>query len=166
MTRNRENGHPLRIGPGFDDMYILKILGLSVVLFIAGCGGSPETVEDIERQAFDDMRAEVREIIEDPAREESVVELVNRLQEEYANLRKSAETRRHALRALNADYDATREQFAEFLDKYNAELESSHRAYRESHRTLVEATTAEEWDALAKSNTKSMGKLAQSLSSI
>ena len=130
------------------------------------CSGSPESPEDIEKRAFDDMRAEVRAVIEDPQREEQVVTLVDKMQQEYVELKQTAEARRQALRTLNADYDATREQFDEFLDRYNAELESSHRSYRESHRALVAATKAEEWAALAKSNTKSMGQLAKSLSSI
>ena len=138
----------------------------SVFALLAACGGSPEATADIERQAFDDMRAEVRAIIEDPQREEAVVTLVDRLQGHYENLRATAEARRKALRALNADYDATREQFTEFLDRYNAELAGNHKAFRDSHRALVDATTAEEWSALAKSNTKSMSRLAQSLSTI
>ena len=147
-------------------MYALRCFGLLTIWIIGGCGGSPETVEDLEKQAFDDMRTEVREIIEDPRREEAVVTLVNRMEAEYANLRGKAEARRKALRDLNADYDATREQFVEYLDRYNAELEQSHKAFRVSHRDFVEATTDEEWSALAKSNTKSMGQLAKSLSSI
>ena len=147
-------------------MKLSGIVSLPTMAFILGCSGSPETAEDIEKQAFDDMRAEVREIIDDPRREESVVALVDRLQEEYSTLRETAATRRKALRTLNADYDATREQFVEFLDKYNAELERSHKAFRDSYRELVEATTADEWSELAKSNTKSMGQLAKSMSAI
>jgi TRAP-type mannitol/chloroaromatic compound transport system substrate-binding protein len=138
----------------------------ALVTLFAGCGGSPETAEDIEKRAFDDMRAEVREIIEDPQREETVVGLVDELQRQYSNLRDTTETRRKALQTLNAEYDATREQFVELLDKHNAEMESSHKTYLKSYRAFVEATTAEEWSALAKSNTKSMGQLAQSLSAI
>jgi hypothetical protein len=147
-------------------MDVLRCIAVLIVMLIGGCGGNSQTPEDIEKQAFDDMRAEVREIIEDPQREEAVVKLVDRLQEEYSTLRETAETRRKALRALNADYDATREQFVEYLDRYNADLVRSHKAFRDSHRGLVEATTAEEWSELAKSNTKSMGQLAKSLSAI
>jgi hypothetical protein len=147
-------------------MDVLRCIAVLIVLLIGGCGGNPQTPEDIEKQAFDDMRAEVREIIENPQREEAVVKLVDRLQEEYSTLRETAETRRKALRALNADYDATREQFVDYLDRYNADLVRSHKAFRDSHRGLVEATTAEEWSALSKSNTKSMGQLAKSLSAI
>lgn len=112
------------------------------------------------------MRAEIREIVEDPQRQENVVALVDELQVQYSTLRQTAATRRKAIQTLNADYDATREQFAELLDRHNAEMESSHKAYLKSYRALVEATTAEEWSALAKSSTKAMRQLAQSVSSI
>ena len=147
-------------------MTVKRLIGSLVAILIWGCGGNAEAPPDVEKQAFDDMRAEVRAIIEDPQREDLVVALVDRMQSEYQNLRDTAEARRKALRELNADYDATREQFAEYLDKYNAELVTRHKAFRESHRALIESTTAEEWSALAKSNTKSMGKLAESFSSI
>ena len=143
---------------------ILYVAGLASL--VSACGGSPSTPEDVEQQAFEDMRAEVREIVEDPTRENSALALVDRLQSDYAQLRRLAQTSRLELRQLNADYDATPEQFADYLADYSAQLEQTHKQFRKTHRSLVEAMLAEEWDALSKSNTKSMATLAKSLVSI
>lgn len=145
---------------------MIRIIGLITLGMLFACGGSPTSGGDVEKQAFDDMRAEVRRVIDDPEREASVVALVENLEEQYTVLRDTAATRRKALRELNADYDATRGQFAEFLDTHNAQLERSHKAFLESHRALIDATTAEEWSTLAKSNMKSMTELARRFASI
>ena len=147
-------------------MKIFHIVGLAALAMLFGCSSSPTSNEDIEKQAFDDMRTEVREVIEDAEREASVVALVDTMEAQFVVLREATVNRRKALAELNADYDATREQFAEHLDRYNADLERSQRAFLESHRALIDETTAEEWSALLKSNTKSMSKLAESLATI
>lgn len=139
---------------------------LAMLVFLAGCGGSPTADEDIQGQAFEDMRNEIRSVIDDNEREATVLALVDRLETDFAELQNTAERRRSRLRELNADYDATRPQFDAFLADYNEQLERSHADFRESHRALVESTTSEEWSALAKSNTRTMKQLAKSISSI
>ncbi len=145
---------------------VLRSAGLIVVATLAACSGSPTADEDIEKQAFDDLREEVRTVVEDPEREAVVVALVDSMEEQFAVLRDSAATRRQVLQDLNADYDATREQFVEFLGIHNAELRRGQQAFLESHRELVEATTAEEWAALEKTDTKSMKRLADAMAAI
>lgn len=140
--------------------------GLVSLWLVSACGGSPATPQEIERQAFDDMRTEVRGIVEDIEREATLVGLVDQLETDYSNLRSLAEARRLKLRALNADYDTTREEFAKFLDEFNGQLERDHKKFRESRRAFIDATTPEELSAIGKSNTKSMARLANSLMSI
>jgi hypothetical protein len=147
-------------------MNMLRTIGLIVLGVLVGCSGSPTAMEDVEKQAFDDMRSGVRGIIDDPEREAAVVALVDDMEAQYVEMRETAQRRRAALQELNADYDATREQFAEYLDTHNADLKRTQQEFLAGHRRLINATTAEEWSALEKSNTKSMQRLAESLASI
>ena len=144
---------------------ILAMLGASAILFSA-CSNNPKSPEDIEAQAFDDMRNEVRENIDDPGREADVLAIVDQLQIELKELRETAEQRRQELYELNADYDTTREQFAELLRQYDAELEERHSNFLKTRLEFISATTSDEWSAMVKSNTKAMAALAQSLASI
>ena len=66
---------------------MLRSAGLIVVATLAACGGSPTADEGVEKQAFDDLREEVRTVIEDPERESVVVALVDSMEEQFAVLR-------------------------------------------------------------------------------
>jgi hypothetical protein len=67
---------------------------------------------------------------------------------------------------LNADYDATREKFQDYVQKFNAQVVSGHDKLFKSHMALIDATTEEEWEALAKADTKMMKKLISSIQAI
>ena len=80
------------------------------VLALAGCGGKEAvSPEDFEQQAFDDLRAEMADVIVDPERRAIMSGLADVLQRDFAELRIAVTVRRTELRKLNADYDATRE---------------------------------------------------------
>ena len=135
-------------------------------LLLAACSGGPSEIEDVEQQAFDDLREEVRLAIDDTEREAAVIDIVNQLQTEFGNLRELAESRRKRLRALNADYDATREAFAELLADFEAEREVSHSRFIELRESLETNATPEEWAMLEKTNTKAMAQLAAAIAAI
>ena len=63
------------------------------------------------------------------------------------------------MRHLNADYDATREQFHEYIETYDAEVRAARKRATESRQAFVGATTPEEWDALTKADSKAMKKM-------
>jgi len=139
---------------------------ISTILLVSACSGNPTAPGDIEKQAFDEMRAEVQDIVDNSEREATLVGLVDQLEADYAELLTRTKSRRHKLRELNANYDASREEFDALLAEVGGQLEQSRRKFTESHRSLVEATTPDDWSAIEKSNTKSMAKLAQMLMSI
>ena len=142
-------------------------IALFIVLAIAGCGGK-EAVSpaDIEQQAFDDLREKVSKVIEDPERRAVVNAEVDKLQISYTDFRLAVTARRTEVRTLNADYDATREQFHEFVEKYNNQILTDHGVLLKSHQALISATTPEEWDELQKADSKMMKKLISSLQAI
>lgn len=139
---------------------------LFVLFLIAGCGGTPPDADEVERQAFDDLREEVRLTIDDADREGAVLTIVDQLQVDFVNVRRLAEQRRESLRAVNSNYDATREQFEELLAEFGQQREEGHARFQESRKAFRGATTPEEWARLEKASTKAMATLASRIGSI
>ncbi len=136
-------------------------------LLLAGCGGKEAVApEDVEQGAFNDLRSEVIDIVPDSQRQETLLELVDDLQIEFAELRKDVVVKRTELRKLNSDYDATREQFHEYAERYDAAIKQSREKVTASRQKLVRETTVDEWDALKKLETKTMKKLLSLLQSV
>lgn len=143
----------------------IRVLSLALLL-IAGCGGTPPDPVELERQAFDDLRDEVRLVVQDSGRETAVLGIVDELQADFIRLRELAEGRRQGLRELNADYDATRAQFETLLSEFSQQREFSHARFQATRAELKESTTPEEWSELEKASTKAMAALATRLGSI
>ncbi len=139
---------------------------ICVLALMAACGGTPPTNAEVEKQAFDDLREEVRETIADGDREASVIAVVDQLQDEFTSLRRLAEERRAKLRALNANYDATRDQFAALGAEFNAQREVSHKRFQDVQEKLRASVTPEEWAELERTNTKAMSTLAKLIAAI
>jgi len=138
-----------------------------VLLVLAGCGGKEAVApEDVEQEAFNDLRSEVIDVVSDSQRQETILALVDDVQIALAELRKDIVVRRTEVRKLNSDYDATREQFHDFVARYDAEIKQSREKLTASRRTLVKETTVDEWDALKKAETKTMKKMISLLQSI
>ena len=143
------------------------LLLLLPALLLAACAGK-ETVApaDAEQQAFDDLRAAVSEVIEDPAQQARLLNMVDEGHAEFTKLRTAVEVRRTELRTLNADYDATREQFREYVEKYDNQIKVARKLVTQSRLTLVQATTEQEWDALEKASNKAMKKMIRVIQSL
>ena len=138
-----------------------------VTVSLVACGGKEAVApEDVEREAIDDFRQTIEEVIEDPDREAEIMALVDGLYGDFRNLRESVTKRRTELRRLNADYDATREQFGEFIEVIDAEIKAERKSVTQRRIALVEATTEQEWDALKKAETKTMKTMVGVIQSI
>ena len=140
---------------------------LILAMTVAACGGKEAVApEVVEQQAFDDLRTQIAEVIEDPDRQTKILALTDELQADFEIFQQAVTNRRLELRKLNADYDATREKFQDYVQRFNAQVVSGHDKLFKSHMALIEATTEEEWEALAKSDTKMMKKLISSIQAI
>lgn len=143
------------------------ILQALTILLLAGCGGKEAVApEDVEQAAFDDLRAEVMDVVPDSQRQEAILGLVDDLQIDFSELLKDVVVRRTEIRKLNSDYDATREQFHDYVARYDAAIRQSREKVTASRQKLVEETTVEEWDALKKVETRTMKKMVSLLQAI
>jgi hypothetical protein len=142
-------------------------LGLLIVAtFMAACSSEPVSPEDEQAAAFADLRIAVTGTVADEARQREVLAIVDLLENDVDELREILVRRRQALRALNADYDATREDFVEFTRQMEARIQAGRRRALERRQTLVAALTADEWDALGKAETRTMKSVSRSMQAI
>ena len=140
---------------------------LLLVLSLAACGGKDVlSAQDQQSQAFADLREAVTEAIPDEQRQAVVLQHVDQLQQDFGTLIDAVSVRRTELRHLNADYDATREQFREFIDRYDARIAAARVTVTARHVALVNATTPDEWESLRKADTKAMKKLVGTIQGI
>lgn len=138
-----------------------------LMLSITACAGKNKaSAIDIEQEAFDDLRAEIREVIDDPFREMEALSLTDELIEALDQLRARVTERRRRLTALNANYDATREDFEAFFDEVETDIQLHRVDAIESERALLHVLTDEERRKLEKVQTKAMRAATRSIQSI
>ena len=146
-------------GPGLLSVMLLFVLG--------GCVAKDDVAPvDVEKQAFDDLRTEIREAVDDPAREAEAIAQVDALVKELDELRERVADRKKRIRQLNADYDTSRADFEKFFEKVNMEIRSNRQRVGDSHRALRASATPEEWSQISKARTKAMNSLIRSMQTI
>ena len=143
------------------------LLAIAIVSGITACAGKEKaSAIDIEQQAFDDLRFEIREIIDDPLREMEALALTNELIEALDQHRARVTERRLRVSALHANYDTTREDFEALFDEIETDIQINRVEVIESERALLAALTPEERKSLEKVQTKAMKAATRSIQSI
>ncbi len=142
------------------------LLCIAVASLVAACAKDDVAPVDVEKQAFEDLRANIREAIDDPAREAETIRLVGVLEDDLAALRSSIAARKARARELNADYDTPRAEFEAFLAKIEAEVRENRQRVSKTHQVFLANVTPEERSAIAKTHTKAMNTAIQTIQSI
>ena len=139
----------------------------SVVLLASGCAGKDEPAPvDVEKQAFEDLRAAVRDAVYDAAREAEAVRLVDQLERDLEALRGRIADRRATVRALNANYDTPREDFEAYLARVSKEIRENRKIVTKTQQALGRTMNADEYAAIGKAHTKAMQAAVASIQSI
>ena len=70
------------------------LLCIVIALLVVACAKDDVAPVVVEKQAFEDLRTEIREAIDDPAREAETIRLVGVLEEDLAAIRRSITARK------------------------------------------------------------------------
>lgn len=144
-------------------MVILSLLAIA----IAGCAGkSNVSPVDHEKQAFDDLRAEIHIAISDEEREAQAIALVDELAEELESLRRKKAKKQEHGRKLNANYDTTRTEFDAFISASNVEIRLNQQRILEIRGAFIAITTPEEWNQIFDARTEAIKAAIKSTQSI
>ena len=145
---------------------VLIVLTAIALVFSACASKDDVSPVDEEKQAFEDLRAGVREAIDDPARETEAIRLIDLLQSDLDRLRITVKERRRRVMDLNSNYDTPRAEFQAYLDAVQTEVRENRRRVSETHRAFLSIVTAEERDEVEKLNSKAMQSTVKSLQAI
>jgi len=139
------------------------------VLFtaIAGCGGQDAVAPiEVEKQAFEDLRSEIRGAIDDSARAAEAIALLDELADDLHTLRESISERKQQTRQLNANYDTPRAEFEALFAQVDREIQANQQRVTRKHRALLAITTPDEWSAISKARTRAMTAVMKTLQAI
>lgn len=143
------------------------LLLIALVSVITACAGKGDvSAIEVEQQAFDDLRFEIREVIDDPWREMEVLSLTDELIAALDQLRDQISERRRHVVALHKNYDTTREEFEAFFEEIEADIQANRMELIETQRALLALLTPEERASLEKVGTKAMRAAIKTIQSI
>ncbi|MEP4147072.1 MAG: hypothetical protein ABJL54_07600 [Halioglobus sp.] len=138
-----------------------------ILMALSGCAGKEKpSPADVETAAFEDLRSEVHSVIKDPNRSQQALALIDKLQLSFSTLRDHLNDRRARMKAVNADYDVSKEDVVSFIYEIQEEMAYNQQQISILHRQLVEVTTAKEWSQLAKSKSTAMVAAIDSIRTI
>ena len=142
------------------------VLCFVIASLVYACAKDNVAPVDVEKQAFEDLRVDIREAITDPVREAAAIKLVGVLEQNLADLRASITARKARAHELNANYDTPRAEFESFLAKVETEVRENKQRVSETHRALLSNINSEERSSIAKAHTKAMNAAIQTIQSI
>jgi len=131
---------------------------LTLILVISGCSHQPITEEQSRLQMLEEMRAYL-EKIPDPDRREQLFTHMNTLKQDLAELSRTVDGFAAKAERLNANYDATKEDFHKIFDQFNTSRKRLQQEILTSHYMMKELTTAEEWEDLAELEKEALSKI-------
>jgi hypothetical protein len=139
---------------------------IAIASLVVSCAKDDVAPVDVEKQAFEDLREEIRDVIDDPAREAEAISLVGVLEDDLAALRTNIAARKIKVRELNANYDTPRAEFDTALAGIEADVRDHKIRVTETNRAFFTNVTVEERSAIAKSHTKAMNAAIQTIQAI
>jgi hypothetical protein len=132
---------------------LLALLCAIAVLAAGGCGKKTTRGQAIERYS-EELREGVSSNVPDEQRKEQMLLLVDQLEALLLRFNQQTVEFVDSYRKLNADYASTRPAFDQLFADYSAERISARTQALDLHFRLASLATAEEWEAIGKSETK------------
>ena len=128
--------------PGIPRLVLVSLMAAAVF----GCAQPP--VDPAQLRA--DETALVQATLSDPERQARLLELIDERDLLITQTRAMFDQYRREMRAINADYDASREVIVEMIDYYNRERAKKQLAFISLIEKMKRATTADEWAVIAQ----------------
>ena len=126
-----------------------------IVLVLAACASRKEAPDPAAvQEQIAEYRAQeldlVRSTVLDDDRADRFIALLGKRDQLISDHVEEITAHRKAISALNADYDADREDFNVLLSRYNKQRESAQREIVALIAAMKEETTADEWKIISK----------------
>jgi uncharacterized lipoprotein YajG len=136
------------------------------LLLVAACSHEPKEALKPAEGVLDELRAAVTREVKDPNRAKQAAALVDEM--EQLTIRANADYRDHEakLRALNANYDATPDEFRALFGDFNARRDKRQAQALELNRRGKALLTLQEWQELAKLREEALRKAVDAGSEI
>jgi hypothetical protein len=132
-------------------LLFLTLISLFSISLAAGCSTTPEvSPRDAAQTTFDALRTEVRSGISNEEKQTQLLVMIDELEQialEAADEKASVMER---IAALNADYDATPEQFDAILASFREHQKVRHCRITEVYEEARAVTTDDEWSVVGK----------------
>jgi hypothetical protein len=138
---------------------------IALILILSGCANNKSTPAEVEQQAFDDLRAEIRNVVDDQQRATAAVEIVDELEIDLADLRERIATRKRRVRELNSDYDTPRDEFEIYLNQVAGEVREHRNQMSDTYQRFLGLITEDERLAIGKAKTHAMNSAVHSIQS-
>ena len=126
-----------------------------IALVLGGCGNNVSPAET-QAQAFEDLRNEIRNAVDDPTRESKAIELVDTLAANLQTLQENLSYRSKHTRELNSDYDTTRETFETFFGQVNRQIQANRKQVGKTQRALFAVLMPDERSSISRTHSKAM----------
>jgi hypothetical protein len=137
----------------------MRVLLLAAAIALAGCADKSQPPRQKIAHALQEMSDDVSRQVGDPQRAARLQRAIDGLDADLTELQGAAEKLRADLRALNADPAATRAQFEQLLDAFDAERRHLRERVMQRHFEFLAATSADEWAVLAPHEQDALGAL-------
>lgn len=137
---------PVKIQVHMEKAKFLYVVFTVFVLLMFGCAhdhGAPK-----ERTV--DVKSLVQKEISDPVRADKIVALMEQLNAELNMQKQATLDIQQELARLNADYDATPEQFRKLMDSSTEYREKTRSKILDTYFQIKALTTPQEWEAISK----------------
>lgn len=123
----------------------------------AGCSSKHDLTPEQQTQAdVTAYEAQVRKIIPDPARADQLVALANEFQQLTRESIAKIKSYRAKVAALNANYDATRQDYETVFSEQDASRESFIEKASAIRERMAALTTDSEWEELKKARLRAL----------
>lgn len=129
---------------------------VALALALAGCFSKHLTPEQQAQADFQADEAQIRKVVADPTRADQLVALTNEYQQQMHESAGIVNDYRAKLTALNADYEATREDFEALFSQQDAYREAFLRKAAARREQMAALTTDAQWEELDKARQRTL----------